>query len=246
MTTQRNQTIAPLSVEVLRLAGLSGIRSPYSSVRDITLRTLYMAHRLYITDITYDINTSDDSTAVLNFAIYSTSFGVGSGPFTFSFPKTGREIKQELRAYLVAFALSAWSATVSPDDIIFNSLEDDTLDSIIASGVAKERVYTITATPTVAGGAGVARFYIDSNGDGSGTAPSEVYASSLQATVWDTSLGYVQQSYTVGGSGKYIDVKMGTLSFSGLTILGQTVLGSQSIANAANGTAVNCFVLVKK
>lgn len=113
-------------------------------------------------------------------------------------------------------------------------------------GVAKTGTYAVAAAPVVAGGAGVARFYVDTNGDGTGTAPSEIEIATLQTVVTNTTLGYVPQSFTVDTSRKYIDVKMGALSFSGLTILGQTVLGAQSIANAANGITVNCFVIVKQ
>lgn len=114
------------------------------------------------------------------------------------------------------------------------------------SGTAKSNYYAVVGAPTVAGGAGVARFYIDSNGDGTGTAPSAVFAASLQAVVITSTTAYVPTAVTVDTNRKYIDVTMKSLTFStGLAGL-LNVLTGQSLTAAANGTTVNCFVLVQK
>lgn len=120
---------------------------------------------------------------------------------------------------------------------------NDTVPPLRVGGVVKTGTYAVIAAPTVAGGAGVARFYIDSNGDGTGTAPSEVYTSSLQAVVVNTTASYLPQSMTVDTNKKYIDVKMGQLA-TGLAGIIPILTGA--VANAANGTVVNCTVFVKK
>lgn len=114
---------------------------------------------------------------------------------------------------------------------------------MVVSGVAKANSYAVVGSPTVAGGAGVVRFYIDSNGDGTGTAPSAVFTGSLQAVVPSSTATYQLQSFTVDTNKKYIDVKMGTLS-TGLAGIIPILTGA--IGNTANGVAVNCFVLVQK
>lgn len=110
------------------------------------------------------------------------------------------------------------------------------------SGVSKMNLFPIMASPAVAGGSGVARFYIDSNGDGTGTAPSAVYTASLQAVVVNTTASYLPQSITVDTNRKYIDVKMGQLA-TGLAGIIPILTGA--VANAANGTVVNCLVFVQ-
>lgn len=177
--------------------------------------------------------------------------GTGVGPTTFLIPFSSvTTFPDDLPALIVAGVNTVCddNSLTRPDTFQYTDAIAQLVISIpmVVSGIAKTNTYPVVGAPTVAGGAGVARFFIDSNGDGTGTAPSEVYTSSLQATVFNTTLGYVPQSFTVDTSKKYIDVKMGSLSFSGLTILGQTVLGAQSVANAANGIVVNCSVFVKK
>lgn len=114
------------------------------------------------------------------------------------------------------------------------------------NGVAKIGTFPVVASPSVAGGSGVVRFYIDSNGDGTGTAPSEVYAGSLQAVVVNSTTVYQISSVSVDTNRKYIDITMRALTFAtGLAGLISVVTGA-SLANAANGTVVNCFVVVKK
>lgn len=121
------------------------------------------------------------------------------------------------------------------------------IDSLMyAAGVAKYAYVPITAAPAVAGGAGVARFFIDTNGDGTGTAPAEVFAPSVQAVVVNATGAYVMTAVTVDTNRKYIDVTMKALTFSGITVVGIPVLGSQSLVAAANGVVVNCLVFVKK
>lgn len=117
---------------------------------------------------------------------------------------------------------------------------------MIVSGVAKSNTYAVTGAPAVAGGSGVARFYIDSNGDGTGTAPSEVETDSLSATVWNTAASYLPEAFTVDTNRKYIDITEGKLNFStGLAGL-LNVLTGATIGAAANGTVVHAFVIVKK
>lgn len=109
--------------------------------------------------------------------------------------------------------------------------------------VKKSGFYPVVASPTVAGGVGVARFFVDSNGDGTGTAPSEIELASLQAVVVNTTASYLPQSMTADTNRKYIDVKMGQLA-TGLAGIIPILTGA--VANAANGTIVNCTVFVKK
>lgn len=114
------------------------------------------------------------------------------------------------------------------------------------SGVAKTSYYAVVGSPTVAGGSGVARFYIDTNGDGTGTAPSEVYSGSLQAVVINSTTVYAPTAVSVDTNRKYIDVTMKSLTFAtGLAGI-LNVLTGASLAAAVNGTTVNCFVLVKQ
>lgn len=117
---------------------------------------------------------------------------------------------------------------------------------MFVSGVAKTGTFAVTGAPSVAGGAGVARFYIDSNGDGTGTAPSEVYTDSLQAVVWNSANVYIPSAVSVDASKEYIDVTLKQQAFSGITVVGINVLGSAALNNAPNGTTVRCFVIVKK
>lgn len=122
----------------------------------------------------------------------------------------------------------------------------DSLIPMYVNGVAKTGYYAVVGNPAVAGGAGVARFYTDSNGDGTGTAPSEIFTPSLQAVIVNASAAYVVTGVSVDTNRKYIDVTMKALTFSGVTVVGVSVLGSQSLVVATNGTTVNCLVLVKK
>lgn len=134
--------------------------------------------------------------------------------------------------------------------IVFPYLSTSQINALIppaipmyVNGVAKTGYFAVVGSPSVAGGSGVARFYIDTNGDGTGTAPSEVYAASLQAVVVNSTASYLPQSVTVDTNRKYIDVKMGQLA-TGLAGIVPILTGA--VSNAANGTVVNCFVLVKK
>lgn len=146
-------------------------------------------------------------------------------------------IVSAITAYATAHSLTlnegiVWPYPTNPQDIV--------------SGVSKASTYFVTGAPVVAGGAGVVRFYIDSNGDGSGTAPSEVYASSLQAVVVNGTNLYQITAVTVDVAKKYIDIGMKALTFTGITLLSTNILGSVALNNAANGIAVNCLVLVKQ
>lgn len=117
---------------------------------------------------------------------------------------------------------------------------------MLVSGVAKANTYPIVGAPSVAGGAGVARFFIDSNGDGTGTAPSAVFASSLQAVVVNASNVYIPSSVTVDTNRKYIDVGLKELTFASTILSLINVLTGASLGAAPNATVVNCFVLVQK
>lgn len=138
--------------------------------------------------------------------------------------------------------------------IIWPFTTTDQVNAILASsslpmyvnGVAKTGYYAVVASSTVAGGSGVERFYIDSNGDGTGTAPSEVYTSSLQAVVWNSSSVYISESISVDTNRKYVDVTMGRLNFTNAIVSLISVLTGVSIGAAPNGTVVNNFVLVKR
>lgn len=150
----------------------------------------------------------------------------------------------DVRAAVVSAVLAYCtlnSITLTADSIFFEEASIEPLPMRV-SGVAKNGCYPIVAAPTVAGGAGVARFYIDSNGDGTGTAPSAVYTASLQAVVVNSTASYLPQSITVDTNRKYIDVKMGQLA-TGLAGIIPILTGA--VANAANGTVVNCLVFVQ-
>lgn len=117
---------------------------------------------------------------------------------------------------------------------------------MLVGGVAKSGYYPVVGTATVAAGAGVARFYIDSNGDGTGTAPSEVESTSLQAVVLNTSNVFMPASITVDTNRKYIDITMYRLSFTSTLLSLINVLTGATLGAATNGTVVNCLVFVKQ
>src|SRR6202044_579934 len=81
-----------------------------------------------------------------------------------------------------------WSISLSTNEKFINNKPTiPTSLPMYVSGVAKSNYYAVVGSPTVAGGAGVARFYVDTNGDGTGTAPSAIFTPSLQAVIWNTS-----------------------------------------------------------
>lgn len=154
-------------------------------------------------------------------------------------------------ADLLVLANAAISAWATANSVTFSSLTRSfTIPSdaipMVVSGVAKSGTYPVSAAPVVAGGAGVVRFYVDSNGDGTGTAPSEVYSTSLLAQVWSATALFQPSALTVDTNKKYIDITMKQQTFAtGLAGILSVITGA-SLTNAANGTAVNCYVIVKK
>lgn len=190
------------------------------------------------------IKSWDDTTPYLDHgtdAVYCSTSGL----------TTQGQIQSAALTAIQAFAVAnsfTYSVVLKTFDLDadVNSLISASALPMYVSGTQKANTYPIVAAPTVAGGSGVARFCIDSNGDGTGTAPSEVYADSLQAVVYSTTGNYVIQSVTVDTNRKYIDVKMGVLTFTtGIAGL-LNVLTGATIGNAANGTAIKCTVFVKK
>lgn len=255
-TAQRCQTIAHDAHRGLRLAELgTSVLSPYyqpsheiggNSVRDIRIIPYIMNLKALITG--YSIGGAAPNVSVF-FESDDSSIEAGTVlPISIAYSDNDVAIQAKVAAAINGFCSSA-SLPVPTIDWLTTTPTD--LAAAIAasavpmyvSGVAKTGYYAVVAAPAVAGGAGVARFYIDSNGDGTGTAPSAVFTGSLQAVVPSSTATYQLQSFTVDTNRKYIDVKMGTLS-TGLAGIIPILTGA--IGNTANGTAINCFVLVQK
>jgi hypothetical protein len=133
-----------------------------------------------------------------------------------------------------------------------SSLASDLSQPMYVNGTSKTGYYAVTASSTVSGGSGVVRFYVDTNGNGTGTAPSEIYLSSLSAQVWSAGAPFYPGTVTVDSNRKYIDIGMKQMSVTTATGLINLLGGGASFvtgltpANAADGTVVNAFVLVKK
>lgn len=134
----------------------------------------------------------------------------------------------------------------TPDSFVWLFDTVTAIPPMLVGGVAKSGYYPVVGTATVAAGAGVARFYIDSNGDGTGTAPSEVESTSLQAVVLNTSNVFMPASITVDTNRKYIDITMYRLSFTSTLLSLINVLTGATLGAATNGTVVNCLVFVKQ
>lgn len=246
---QRRQTIAPHAHGVLRLPALA-VRSPYFQRSD--LKKIGAGRDIRFISGLMKAIYGLDYVAINGGPQY---VGVGFFDMTTT-PGTCVDVQNlqlDMPTATSPDTLAAAAAAVintyatlqgyNMSDGIFSCFANTSVLANYVSGVAKTGTYTVTAAPVVAGGAGVARFYIDSNGDGTGTAPSEVYTSSLQAVVVNTTASYLPQSMTVDTNKKYIDVKMGQLA-TGLAGIIPILTGA--VANAANGTVVNCLVLVKK
>lgn len=177
--------------------------------------------------------------------------GTGLGPTTFLIPFSSVTTFPDDMPALVTAGVNQVcddNSLARPDSYQYTDIVAQFITAVpmMVAGVAKSSTYAVVGAPAVAGGAGVARFYIDSNGDGTGTAPSEVYASSLQAVIVNSTSSYVLTGVSVDTNRKYIDVTMKALTFAGITVAGIGVLGSQSLVAAANATVVNCSVFVKK
>lgn len=228
-----------------------GYRSPYFRIlesahgkvgtgRDISLISLTM--KAVIQGI-----SNNGATAQIDYAIFDNSNAYVASSTVWVSLATATDSDSVVA--LLAAAVAADSVTIGHTVTAANVLIPGGLPAALpmyVSGVAKTGYFAVVGAPVVAGGAGVARFYLDTNGDGTGTAPSEVYAPSLQAIIVNASAAYVVTAVTVDTNRKYIDVTMKAVTFSGVTVVGISVLGSQSLVAAANGTSVNCLVLVKK
>lgn len=107
------------------------------------------------------------------------------------------------------------------------------------AALLKKSVYKAT----VAGGAGVATFYTDSNGDGTGTALHPNLTADLCTGVVDgVSDQYAPQTPVVASDKKSVTVNFKKLTASGVTVVGITVVGSLTYANAANGLVAKLVV----
>lgn len=251
-TLQRTQPIAPHCNGTLRLSGLI---SPYfqltparkrNPLRDIKIIPSTMILKALVSGWSIGGNVpnldvyleSDDGTLSVSVII----------PVTYAYSDTDLTLQAAANGMITSFCTGLglpapiidWLATTPTD--LAAAIAASAVPMYV-SGVAKTGYYAVVAAPAVAGGAGVARFYIDSNGDGTGTAPSAVFSGSLQAVVPSSTATYQLQSFTVDTNRKYIDVKMGTLS-TGLAGIIPILTGA--IGNTANSTVVNCFVLVQK
>lgn len=115
-----------------------------------------------------------------------------------------------------------------------------------SSGTEKPGDYPYISSAAVAGGAGVVRFYLTTDGTSSGAAIfSEIDADSVQVQVWNSTNSYIPASVTVDTNKKYIDVTMKQLTFtSGLAGI-LNVLTGASLVSAPNGTTVKCVVFGK-
>lgn len=252
-TLRREQTTAPHAHGVLRLLGSEVLGSseylvsPYFQTTDPREEAPSRDKNILVLMIDKCIAVTLGSN-VQDLAIRAQFYAgsVWSDEFNIDLPDTTKYgdkyairnyANQAILDYCTAYGYTAVSSVAN---IIW---PDDQSIPMYVGGVAKNNTYSVVAAPAVAGGAGVARFYIDSNGDGTGTAPSAVFASSLQAVVVNTTASYLPQSVTVDTNRKYIDVKMGQLA-TGLAGIIPILTGA--VANAANGTTVNCLVLVQK
>lgn len=113
-----------------------------------------------------------------------------------------------------------------------------------SSGVEKLGIVPYVSSATVAGGAGVVRFYLTDDGTSTGNAAfSEIDTDSIQVQVFNSSAVYVPASVTVDTNKKYIDVTMNKLNFTtGLAGILSVLIGA-ALGPAANGTVVKCLVM---
>lgn len=260
-TLRRGQTIAPHCNGVLRLSGSERVHNVCNSCKECTRSPYfqYAALRKEAPRQEYSI-ISDLMKAIYGLdyvAINGGSQYVGVGFFDMTTsPGTCVDV-QNLQfdmadttspdsistAAVAAINTYATGQGYNMSDGIFSCFSAASAIPMQVSGVAKTGYYAVVAAPSVAGGSGVARFYVDTNGDGTGTAPSAIFSASLQAVVVNSTASYLPQSITVDTNRKYIDVKMGQLA-TGLAGIIPILTGA--VANAANGTVVNCLVLVQK
>lgn len=167
---------------------------------------------------------------------YSTShsYGVGANSIIWSY------YDKSLVAQDIAAATSSLATQMATVPMYVN-------------GVAKTGYSAASGTATVAGGSGVARFYLDSNNDGTGTALySEVYATTVQAYVLNSANVYIPSAVSVDGSRKYVDITMKQQAFSSTNAL-VSLLGAlasfvtgQTFGAAPNGTVLNVLLIGKQ
>lgn len=268
-TLRRWQTIAPDAHRILRLPGsvkggdqfVTPLLSPYFQMkdlreeapgRDIQFILVFMANRIGLvcgfqsegTGLDILVNSWDVLTPFTNHGtdlIYFDSTGLTTPAAIYAAGIVAANAFATANGFVYSSFINEFTTA---SDV--NSLIDAATSAMIVGGVAKANTYAVASAPAVAGGSGVVRFYTDSNGDGTGTAPSEIELSTLQAYVVNTSAVYVIGSISVDTNRKYIDITMKALTFAtGLAGLLSVITGA-SLANAANGTSVNCFVIVKK
>lgn len=246
--TLRFQTTAALGQGLL---GLS-VKSPYYQRQTRDRRLTGRDTKLSLENMkavinSYAFHSSPSIGASVNVGFYTGSTFIANDII----PILGVDFDNDSLPDAMVAAVIAWSTTnsygtLTATDVIGMDYQPVVTTPMYVSGVAKTGYFAVVDSPTIAGGAGVARFYLDTNGDGTGTAPSEVYTPSLQAVVVNTTGAYVLTNVSVDANRKYIDITMKALTFGGVTVLGVNVLGSQSLVAAANSIAVNCFVFVKK
>lgn len=251
-TLRRRQTTAPLGLGMLSLpvttSSHGGVVSPYfqrprlqkiGTGRDTNISTNMLT--CYLTGITPGISLQAGICLEDSVGSYNLSTNV---PLSVSTSDTYATLLANIIPTVTAFLTA--NGVPTPDSFVWLFDTVTAIPPMLVSGVAKPGYYPVIGVPSVAGGAGVARFYIDSNGDGTGSAPSEVEIASLQAVVVNATAAYLPQTVTVDTNRKYIDIKMGFLSFSsGLAGLLNVITGA-SVGNAANGTVINCTVFVKQ
>lgn len=101
-----------------------------------------------------------------------------------------------------------------------------------------------TDNTTIAGGSGIATFYLTSDHTSGGTALcSAVIANSVRGSWTDDQGNYNPGVTTVDGALKYVTVKTTKQSANGLVLLSTTVLGSITYPSAPNGTTVTLFAI---
>lgn len=255
VTTRRRQTMAPLVQGVSRLlrsannftASGKMVRSPYFQLAEMRKKALgrdtkfIFVSMAKIGHLIGVLGSGTNLDAIIDVIDNGVSLGCWAATFDPSSATDAASMDALIWAAATQFGIDN-SITV----IKFYASQGELAPPMYVSGVAKTGYYAVVGSPAVAGGAGVARFYIDTNGDGTGIAPSEVHTASLQAVVWNSSNVYVPESLTVDTNRKYIDVTIGRLNFTDAVVSLTTVLTSASIGNAPNGTVVNCLVFVKK
>lgn len=142
-------------------------------------------------------------------------------------------------AAILAYATAA-SYTLAATDIIWMEPVAE------SSGTQKLGTFPYTSSAAVAGGAGVVRFYLTTDGTSGGAAVfTTIDPDSVQIQVVNSTALYVPSAVSVDPSGKYIDVTMKQQTFvTGLAGLLSVITGASLVA-AANGTVVKCTVFGK-